>query len=390
MRIGLVLSSVPAYSETFFRSKIRGLVENGHEVIVFANNPADEIIEGCKIVPPVNIIGNPINRLFESIKALVTVCSKAPITVGRYVHLEWKRQPDLKRIIKQLIINSHILPYSLDWLHFGFATMGLKREFVGEAMGAKVAASIRGYDISIYPLKHPECYSILWSKINKLHTISHDLLNVAYKHGLPNDKEVVKITPAIMYNNFTLKETRKFTEPLKLLSLGRLHWKKGMEYVLKALAELKQSGIKFTYTIVGDGDQKERLVFAVHQLNLQDRVKFIGKVSHHEVPQLLFDHDVFIQYSIQEGFCNAVIEAQASGMLSIVSDAEGLSENVEHDVTGFVVPRMQSSALSKAIQHLHELPVEEKIKMSVKAQERVRNLFDLHEQNIAFNKFYTD
>ena len=44
--------------------------------------------------------------------------------------------------------------------------------------------------------------------------------------------------------------------------------------------------------------------------------------------------DVYIQSSVQEGFGNAVLEAQASGLCCIVSDAEGLSENVLNEKTG--------------------------------------------------------
>ena len=41
MRIGLVLPSLPGYSETFFQYKIKGLKENGHDVILFINNRSD-------------------------------------------------------------------------------------------------------------------------------------------------------------------------------------------------------------------------------------------------------------------------------------------------------------------------------------------------------------
>ena len=56
---------------------------------------------------------------------------------------------------------------------------------------------------------------------------------------------------------------------LQLTTIARLHWKKGLEYTLEALALLKQSNIPFHYSIIGDGIEKERLVFACYQLNLR-------------------------------------------------------------------------------------------------------------------------
>ena len=86
--------------------------------------------------------------------------------------------------IKNLIINCHILGKSIDWLHFGFATMGVRRENVAQALGAKSAVSLRGFDISLYPYKHMGCYDLLWDKIDKVHTISEDLYQKALHLGL--------------------------------------------------------------------------------------------------------------------------------------------------------------------------------------------------------------
>ena len=50
MKIGIVLSNTPAYSETFFSSKIKGLQKNGFEVILFVahQNTAFDLCTVCK------------------------------------------------------------------------------------------------------------------------------------------------------------------------------------------------------------------------------------------------------------------------------------------------------------------------------------------------------
>ena len=63
--------------------------------------------------------------------------------------------------------------------------------------------------------------------------------------------------------------------------------------------------------------------------------------------------DIYLQYSIQEGFCNSVLEAQAMGLLSIVSDANGLTENIIHNYTGWVVPKMAPKLLANCIKKFY-------------------------------------
>ena len=98
---------------------------------------------------------------------------------------------------------------------------------------------------------------------------------------------------------------------------------------MKALSVLKKKQINFEYHIVGEGNYREAIKYAIHQLKLTDNVILKGQLSQERVKQEMEWADIYIQPSIQEGFCNAVLEAQAMGLLCIVTDAEGLSENVK-------------------------------------------------------------
>ena len=389
MRIGIVLPSQPGYSETFLKNKIKGLMENGHEVILFINNLSDNKSYRVPIKQTPNLSGNIIFKGFNSIIALLNLCLFSFKSTHQFWQLEKANGSSCSKIVKLMVINSHILRYKLDWLHFGFATMGINRELVGKAIGAKVAVSFRGYDISIYPLKHPGCYDQLWKYSDKVHTISDDLLKEAYQLGLPKTIEVVKITPAIKVSHFIHTRTNYFENKIiRILTVGRLHWKKGIEYILESLSKLKTAGYSIEYTLVGEGEEYERLVYAAYQLGLTNEVKFVGKKEHSEIPQLMASHDIYIQYSVQEGFCNAVLEAQAAGMLCIVSDAEGLSENVLHEKTGWVVPKRQPNVLASKIETIYNSPQAALLKISKYASERVLQEYNLELQKKQFIQFY--
>lgn len=389
MRIGIVLPSLPGYSETFFINTINGLIDKGQTVVLFVSNGEANTSIPCKVYYQPNLSGNSVSKLINSTFALFKLFFFSFTKVLKYWKLEKANSSSLKTILKGLIINSHIINQKLDWLHFGFATMGINHELAGKAIGARVAVSFRGYDISIYPLKHPDCYANLWKNSDKVHTISDDLLSEAYQLGLPKAIEAVKITPAIEATTFINSRNHFFkNKTIRILTVGRLHWKKGLEYVLEALSKVKKLGYSIEYTIVGSGEEYERLVFAVYQLGLTNDVKFVGKKEHSEIPKLMATHDIFIQYSVQEGFCNAVLEAQAAGMLCIVSDAEGLSENVLHEKTGWVVPKRQPLLLARQIEAVYNLPQQKLKGIADTAVSRVKQDFNLEKQRNEFLTFY--
>lgn len=389
MKIGIVLPSIPGYSETFFRSKIKGLQKNGHTVYLFVNNRTTASIN-CKVIFAPQLNKHPASRVFLSIYLLLKVILLSPRQTQNLWREEKNAGSSFNERLRIIIINSHILPYSLDWLHFGFATMGICRELVGKAIGAKTAVSFRGYDISIYPLKHSGCYDKLWKNIDKVHTISDALLKGAYQLGLPRKVHIQKVTPAIDVHKFSgnVLAQGKIRQPIKILTVGRLTWKKGGELMLDALALLNQKGYDFIFSVVGEGEDMERLKFAAYQIEIDNKVKFIGKISHNQIPYVMAENDIYLQYSIQEGFCNAVLEAQAAGILCVVSDAEGLIENVLDQQTGWVVPRNEPELLAKKLMEVLQMPEQKLIEIRKQAQERMKREYDISAQMKAFQEFY--
>ncbi|WP_347372866.1 glycosyltransferase family 4 protein [Aequorivita sp. Q41] len=387
MKIGIVLSSTPGYSETFFNSKIKGLQAHGMEVVLFCQSK-DDNFKGCPVVKSPKITRNPFFQIGYISKEVLFLIPYIA-SVIRFVKLERKDGVGVIQIFKKIYLNAHLLKAKLDWLHFGFATLALGSETVAQAINAKMAVSIRGFDIAVYPVKYPECYKKLWKYIDKVHTISDDLFVLAKKHGLPKNIPVEKIPPAIDVALFqTTIQNHSSLKKVVFMTTGRLHWKKGYIQTLQALAILKEEGLDFTYKIVGEGKDYERIAFAAYELNLKENVIFLGKLPHIEVKKELESASIYLQYSIQEGFCNAVLEAQAMGKLCIVSNAEGLSENVLDRETGWVVPKYAPEILAKKINEVLSLSPKEKRVISEKAKKRVKNEFNIEKQQEAFMKFY--
>ena len=223
-----------------------------------------------------------------------------PLICIRFIKLEKLSHGNWIRGFKNLIINSHIIGKNLDWLHFGFATTALGRENLALAMGIKAAVSLRGFDICLYPHHHPDCYNLLWQKIDKVHTISDDLYQKAVDLGLDPKIPYEKITPAINIEFFKSNIDKDLHNPLRILTVGRLTWIKGYEYALKALVLLKNAQIDFEYHIVGEGYYREAIMYSIYQLGLTKNVMLTGQISPVEVKNEMEWTDIYIQPSIQK------------------------------------------------------------------------------------------
>lgn len=387
LRIGLVLPNIPIYSETFFNSKIKGLQENGFEVILFSKGKVKRKYSSCKTVfaPDFSF---KIRFLIEAFLVLITCLFNFKRALKLY-KLNKDDGFSSRNAFKNVLINSFFLPYKLDWLHFGFGTMALQSENVSQTIGAKMAVSFRGFDWYVYLVKFPNCYDKLFSKKVKYHVLSNDMRNSLVGYGI-SPEQISKITPAIDIDFF--KENKNFVSNTipQFITVSRLHWIKGLDYTLEAFSILKKESIPFQFTIVGEGVEREKLLFTINQLDLSDSVRLIGNISHEEVKTNMEISNYYIQYSLQEGFCNATLEAQAMGLLCIVSDADGLKENIKNEQTGWIVPKRNPILLAAKMIEVINYSEIEKLKIKKNAIERVRKEFNLPTQNELFRSFYLD
>ena len=98
---------------------------------------------------------------------------------------------------------------------------------------------------------------------------------------------------------------------------------------------------------------------------------------------------MFLHAAVSEGFCNAVLEAQAMKLPVVCSDADGLPENVADGETGFVVPRRDPQALAQKLALLANNPALRQ-RMGEAGRRRVLKHFQIGEQIGRFSRFYEE
>ncbi|GGG53014.1 glycosyltransferase family 4 protein [Bizionia arctica] len=389
MKIGLVLSKPPGYSETFFNAKIKGLQENGHTVTLFTG-PSQETYMLCKHVRSPKV--DPF-FLFQVLKMCWVGFLLLPHlkAVWTYVKLEKKEGASIKRILEKVYLNSQFLKFKGDWLHYGFATLAIDRELVAEAIDVKMAVSLRGFDINVYPLKHPGCYTLLWRQVDKVQSISNYLLEKAFKLGLPQNSSYQIITPAVNMEFLPSIHLDRTSNVFKITTIARFNWMKGIHYIIEVASYLKKANIAFEWQLIGSGHdfEWEHYLYLIHENHLENQVILTGACSHAETLNYLTTSDIYVQTSLNEGFCNAVLEAQAIGIPAIAFHVGGLPENILDTKTGWLIKPFEVESMAKRIIAYFNLTLVEKEKISKQAKERVKNHFNLQRQKQKFQEFYT-
>jgi glycosyltransferase involved in cell wall biosynthesis len=136
--------------------------------------------------------------------------------------------------------------------------------------------------------------------------------------------------------------------PLRLLFLSRLHAKKNIPLLLRALASGAGASCGVELTIAGDGDPRYRadLTSLVAQLGLGARVRFIGHVNGEEKRRALADADCFVLPSAHENFGLAVAEALAAALPVIVTPGVALAPTVVAAGVGLVADATEDALRS--------------------------------------------
>jgi colanic acid/amylovoran biosynthesis glycosyltransferase len=250
--------------------------------------------------------------------------------------------------------------------------------------------SIRGRGITSQPQSDSELRSrlaVVFREATIIHSISSDL--VTYLELYPFNKSSIRIIhPAIDLAKVREKERQRWPE-IRIITVAHYRWKKNLANAILVISKLIKDGFNLTYELIGEGPDREQLQFVISDLKMTDRILLHGYKSHEWVLERLAQTDIFLMPSIQEGFCNAVIEAQATGLPCVVTNAEGLAENVEHGVTGFVVDKFDTDSMLCALKDfiLHE---DIRVKFGTAGRERAFSKFDIRIQVTQFMEIYKE
>lgn len=382
MRVVIVVPVFPQLSETFVVQHVAGLAGLGVDVhVVAAERGRGEIgLDNHRV----HVLGHRRSAVAaHGALALLRLATSG--SVPRRVGAE------RLRFARTLVINAPILALRPDVVHFEFG--GVARGRMALARHAAVVVSFRGADLNFSGIDDNGHYDEVWHSAHGFHFLGRDLLARAATRGfVPGGAPYRLIPPSVDVRRFPPPARRpeaagSLLRPLRLLSVGRLEWKKGYELAIEAVHRLRAAGLHVEYRIVGDGAHRTALEFTRRDAGVADAVTLLGALPHDRVADELAWADVFVHAAVSEGFCNAVMEAQAMQLPVVCTDADGLAENVVDGQTGVVVPRRDPQALADAISAL-AADATRRCRMGTKGRRRVIEEFDPTRQIEAFVELY--
>ncbi|MCK4439744.1 glycosyltransferase family 4 protein, partial [Candidatus Bathyarchaeota archaeon] len=131
---------------------------------------------------------------------------------------------------------------------------------------------------------------------------------------------------------------RKFASPEEkmVVFVGRLVYEKGIHVLINVVPKVLEK-VDAKFIVVGNGYMKGPLLNLINGMDMTHKVMFTGFVDDETLKNLQRCADVCVVPSLFEPFGIVALEAMAAKSPVVVSDTGGLSEIVEHDVTGVKV-----------------------------------------------------
>lgn len=139
-----------------------------------------------------------------------------------------------------------------------------------------------------------------------------------------------------------------------LFSLQRLHPRKGVEYLIRAMNEVVKNHSNVKLIIGGTGSEINKLKLLVNELKLQSKIELIGFIDEIELCSYYASCDIFVFHSLYEAFGIVLVEAMASGVPVVSTQVGAIPEVVRDKRTGILVQPSDSNALANAIIELIE------------------------------------
>lgn len=139
-----------------------------------------------------------------------------------------------------------------------------------------------------------------------------------------------------------------------ILSVGRLVYQKGHEYLIQAMQSLVQDFRQARIVICGEGPLRKQLEAQIDRLSLGGLVQLVG--NRMDIDRILDGADIFALPSRWEGLPVALLEAMDSGLPVVATRVEGVEEVIHNGAHGLLVPPEDARALAEALRALLAAP----------------------------------
>lgn len=159
--------------------------------------------------------------------------------------------------------------------------------------------------------------------------------------------------------NEKLKELSIINENINIVCVSNLRKGKGHEYLLNAFEKVFNQNKDINLLIVGDGEEKEKLIKQTTNYNSKNNIYFLGKRNN--IKEILKVSDIFILPTLAEGMSNAIMEAMASGLAIITTSIPANKSLLQSDCAILIEPANEKEIADAIILLLSNKELSEKL-----------------------------
>ena len=218
-----------------------------------------------------------------------------------------------------------------------------------------------------------------------------------YKEFGVNQDKIALIPPPFPIEEFSqlpplglFRQKYNIKDKHIIMFLGRIHWIKGLDFLVESFSQLAQYRSDTILVIVGNDDgYKSNLDKLIDKLDLSDRVLFTGFLGGDEKLSALVDADVVVQTSVYEQGAWAPFEAILCNTPIIVSNNSGAGEDVKKIDAGYLVGYNNKNQLRDMMQYVLDNPTEAQ-KKTQKAKEYIKSALSLDKGIEKYEKLYKE
>ena len=180
--------------------------------------------------------------------------------------------------------------------------------------------------------------------VKKVITVYERQRNVLIDQGVKEGK-TKRIYNGVDLGQFNYVEKENVNKRIGIL--GRLSPEKNHTLFLKAAKLIINEGYECTFTIAGDGPEKDNIEELIRKLELESHVEMLGNINNPEV----FFHsiDVMVLTSTTEAFPMSILESFATGVPVVSINVGGINEMIDDNLTGILIDNYDPNEFANKI-----------------------------------------
>jgi glycosyltransferase involved in cell wall biosynthesis len=171
---------------------------------------------------------------------------------------------------------------------------------------------------------------------------------------IPNGVDIRRFRPAESAEGRSeLRSRRGIPDAAVVVTMvAALRPEKNHVMLLRAAADLLRTPTQFTFLLVGEGAEAEKLQALARELSLGEAIRFLGRRS--DIAEILAVTDIAVlcSHPVVETLPLVILEAMASGVPVIATDVGSIRDMIEPRIEGFIIAPDDIEALVKAIREL--------------------------------------